>query len=88
MRARNLSQNFFKIYFKEEIYGYIEKRLFPIVFKQMSEINGRVLDAACGFGNPYLEKLNINSSLTIGLDVDPVVKKKNRYLNLGLELEI
>jgi SAM-dependent methyltransferase len=44
----------------------------------VGDINGRVLDAACGFGNPYLEKLNINSSLTIGLDIDPVVKKKNR----------
>ena len=78
MKMRNWSRSYFNKVFKEDIYGYIEKRFFPIVFKYMGSINGTVLDAACGFGNPYLEKLNINNSFTIGIDIDPAVKKKNR----------
>lgn len=44
----------------------------------MGEIKGKVLDAGCGFGNPYLEKLQINKSLSVGIDIDPTVKSRNK----------
>ena len=46
----------------------------------MGEIKGPLLDAACGFGNPYLDKLRLNKM--IGMDIDPTVKDRNRFLTI------
>lgn len=81
MNLKKLSRKWFNKFNHEDIYGYIEKRFFPIVYKYISEIKGKVLDAGCGFGNPYLEKLQIDKSLTIGIDIDPTVRGRNKLHN-------
>jgi SAM-dependent methyltransferase len=76
MKIKEWSRNWFNNFYKEDIWGYTEKRFFPIVYKYMGEIKGAVLDAACGLGNPYLEKLNLKNS--VGIDIDPVIKDRNK----------
>lgn len=43
----------------------------------MNGVKGSLLDAACGYGNHYLEKLDLNDFSTVGIDIDPTVKEKN-----------
>lgn len=76
MNFRMWSRNWFNNYYHEDIYGYIEKRFVPIVRKYMGGIKGVVLDAGCGFGNPYLEELHPNN--TVGMDIDPIVKDRSK----------
>jgi len=76
MILRKWSHDWFKNHYRENIWGYIEKRFFPVVYKYMNEEQGLVLDAGCGFGNPYLEKLRLDN--TVGMDIDPSVKDRNK----------
>jgi len=76
MNFRMWSRNWFNNYYHEDIYGYIVNRFLPIVCEYMGEIKGPLLDAACGFGNPYLDKLRLNKM--VGMDIDPTVKDRNK----------
>ncbi len=76
MILRKWSHHWFKNHYREDIWGYIERRFSPIIYKYMNEEQGLVLDAACGFGNPYLEKLRLDN--TVGMDIDPSVKDRNK----------
>ncbi len=76
MKAYSLSRNYFNKIYHEDIYGYFENRFRPIIFKYIKKVNGIVLDAACGFENKYLKELNYKN--TVGVDIDPDVKYKNK----------
>jgi SAM-dependent methyltransferase len=76
--SRKWSHRFFEKIFKEKLYGYNEKRLFPIIDRYMKQINGAILDAACGYGNSYIEKSHLISHFVVGMDIDPTVKERNK----------
>ena len=76
MSLRRWSRAWFNSHYREDIYGYVEKRFIPIVREHMGGVKGVVLDAACGFGNPYIETLGLKN--TIGTDIDLTVKNRNK----------
>jgi len=78
MDLRALSHNWFNKFYNENVYTYLEKRFFKIVIKYLANIDGAILDAACGAGNPYLEKMYINKNRLFGIDIDPSVRIRNK----------
>ncbi|MHA1381888.1 MAG: class I SAM-dependent methyltransferase, partial [Candidatus Helarchaeota archaeon] len=79
INSREWSKAWFNNYYHEDVYCYIENRFSPIVLKYLNKTKGKVLDAACGFRNSYLEKAKIDKSLCFGLDIDPTVIVKNSF---------
>jgi SAM-dependent methyltransferase len=77
MVLRNWSRSLFGKLYKEDIYSYRFNRFFPVVKKYLGNSKGKLLDAACGFGNRYLKELQISKSYLVGIDIDPDVTKKN-----------
>ena len=72
---KNLSKCLFSIFFKENMYGYVERRFSSIVHKYLSN-SEPLLDAACGLNNVYLNGRDLKCSF--GVDIDPNVKIKNK----------
>lgn len=81
MDLRRISRTWFNKFYHEDIYGYIENRFFPVVYKYLSQTYGKVLDAACGYGNPYLERMDLDKFSLVGIDIDPSVRSRNKIHN-------
>ncbi len=81
MNARKWSHHFFKRMFNEDIWEYEKNRYHSILRRYIGEINGKVLDAACGFTNPYIEKKDLENKFSVGMDIDSAVKDKNKIHN-------
>jgi SAM-dependent methyltransferase len=75
--ARQWSYCYFMEKYGESVWEYLETRFEPIVSKY---INGNkiVLDAACGFNNVFLERLNFKSSESVGVDINDEVRGLNK----------
>ena len=78
------SQGFYRAVYKKGIYDEPQLTFMPIV--QGILVDGqrpkRILDAACGFANPYIDALvntgKINAQNLVGIDIDESVKQKNK----------
>ena len=70
------SRNWFYRHYGEDIYGYIEKRFSPIIKNNIGEESGYILDAACGFRNTFIQDIGLHN--TVGMDINPEVKNKNK----------
>ena len=77
-RTFNWSRSFFYKVYKKDIYDYQEDKILSVLHEYMDNMKGSLLDAACGYGNHYLEKLNLNDFSTVGIDIDPTVKERNK----------
>ena len=48
MDLRKFSHSWFRKFYNENVYTYVEKRFLPIVIEYLAHINGYILDAGCG----------------------------------------
>jgi SAM-dependent methyltransferase len=75
-RLRTVSMTLFSRLYGEELWQYDQSRFRPIVCEALDPIEGIIVDAACGSWNAYL--YGRTSAETVGIDVDPAVRDRNR----------
>lgn len=78
MNLNKWSRNWFNNHYHEDIYDYLARRFTPTLNKYLNGIKGPILDAACGFRNVYLRKLHLSNVSSVGIDIDPAVKDRNK----------
>lgn len=71
------SDTYFKKHFSCSMTDYILNISLPLVERHLSG-RKKLLDAACGSGNMYLQKIDISKAETTGLDIDASVRKTNK----------
>ncbi len=69
---------YFERRFGCSIHDYIMKAALPVVEGALRK-KGKLLDAACGSGNVFLENLDLTGLETTGVDIDPSVRETNKF---------
>lgn len=72
----NISRYWYNWWYGHDLYGTEGDPFLPIVKDSLRAHPGPLLDAACGFGNTYLDGTHLEDS--VGLDIDPTVVTRNK----------